>query len=83
MKSGVLIKQTLLDRGIKQSWLAKQLGINPSTLNSQLSRDLPSASLVKMCEILHISVETLFQQQKKDTEHPAKNASVSKSNNDT
>ena len=84
MNSGLIIKDILLERGIKQSWIAKKLNIKKSTLNTQLSKELSCINLFKICELLKISPEEVYKRsKKKDTECPAKSFSVSKSNNDS
>ena len=80
MESGQIIKKILLEKGIKQTWFAHKLGIPASTLHSQLTRDLSIIELTKMCSILEIPIDVIFKRMKKDTEHPAKNDSVSKRN---
>ena len=84
MNSGVIIKDILLKRGIKQSWIASKLNIKKSTLNTQLSKELSCVNLFRICELLNISPEEVYKKsKKKDTDSPAKNRSVSKNNNDT
>lgn len=84
MNSGLIIKNILQERGIKQSWIAKKLNIKKSTLNTQLSKELSCINLFKICELLKISPDEVYKRsKKKDTEHPTTNTSVSKSNKDT
>ena len=84
VNSGLIIKDMLSERGIKQSWIAGKLNISKSTLNTQLSKELSCTNLFKICELLKISPEEVYKRsKKKDTEGPAKNNSVSKVNKRT
>lgn len=85
MNSGQIIRELLNEKGRKQKWLAEKLSISPATLSVALKRDLPFDLIANICEILEISIDEVYlkYQQKKDTEHPAKNDSVSKTNKDT
>lgn len=79
MNSGQVIKELLEEQGIKQCYISKRLGIKVQTFNAQLSKDLTSANLFKICDILNISPEEIKKriELKKDTDCSAKNSSVS------
>lgn len=81
MNSGQVIKDIMNERGIKQKWLATRLDIAPATLSTALTKCLSFEFVIKLCDILNISIDIVYEKyiQKKDTEHPAKNVSVSKS----
>lgn len=88
MNSGQVIRKIIADKGITCVWLAKQLNMKYSTLNMALGKDLPYSTILNICAKIQITVNEFARiydelNIKKDTEHPAKNDSVSKTNNDT
>ena len=80
MNSGQIIKQIIEKNGIKQNWLAKKLEIPASTLNTALKKEVPFDLLVDICDVLKIPINEIrdIYKEKKDTDSPAKNESVSK-----
>ena len=61
------IKEVLDEKGIKQTWLAKQLGKSYNMVNSYTrNRRQPSlVDLYKIAEILEIEVKELLVERKK------------------
>ena len=80
MNSGQIVKEVIEKNGIKQNWLASRLGIPASTLNTALKKEVPFDLLVDICEVLKIPINDIRDAyiEKKDTDCPAKNESVSK-----
>lgn len=64
MAIGAKLKQIIDDKGLKVSDLALQTGLNSQTIYSLISRDSNKVSidaLVKICNVLNVSVEELNQ----------------------
>ena len=61
------IKEVLEQKGIKQTWLAKQLGKSFNTVNSYVqNRRQPSIEdLYQIAEILHVEAKDLLVEFKK------------------
>lgn len=66
MKSGNVIRKFLKEKGIKNCWLAKKLGISNSTLNSYLNSDMKISNTVRVCEALNISLDEFFERYKEE-----------------
>jgi len=64
MKSGQVLKQILKEKGIKNCWFAEQLGISRSTLVSRLNSDIRISDTIKICEVLHITIDEFFERCK-------------------
>jgi transcriptional regulator with XRE-family HTH domain len=62
------IKEILDEKGIKQTWLAKQLGKSFNMVNSYAqNRSQPSVeTLYQIAEILQVSVKDLLVENKKE-----------------
>jgi len=60
------IKEVLAEKGIKQTWLAKQLGKSYNMVNSYAAnRRQPSLEvLYKIAEVLNVSVKDLIEDNK-------------------
>jgi putative transcriptional regulator len=61
------IKEVLKDKGISQTWLAKQMGKSYNTIN-EYSRNVRQPSLedlYKIAEILKVEVKDLLIERKK------------------
>ena len=61
------IKEVLKDKGISQTWLAKQMGKSYNTIN-EYSRNVRQPSLedlYKIAEILKVEVKDLLTERKK------------------
>lgn len=61
------IKEVLKDKGISQTWLAKQLGKSYNTIN-EYSRNVRQPSLedlYEIAEILNVEVKDLLIERKK------------------
>lgn len=70
---------------INRSEIAVKTGLSRVSISAIFNgKQNPSLkTLKKIAEVLECSIDELLEQIKKDTEHPAKNDSVSKTNNDT
>lgn len=71
---------------INRSEIAVKTGLSRASISAIFNgkRKNPSfQTLKKIADALECSIDELLEQIKKDTEHPAKNDSVSKTNNDT
>lgn len=70
---------------INRSEIAVKTGLSRASISAIFNgKQNPSLkTLKKIAEVLECSIDELLEQIKKDTEHPAKNDSVSKTNNDT
>lgn len=69
MKTGLIIKKILKDKGLKQKWLAQQLNISPARLSLMLDREISFDDAVKICNILGIPINEL-EQKKEDSAIP-------------
>ncbi|MBN3451421.1 transcriptional regulator [Clostridium botulinum] len=60
------LKEILKDRGIKQVWLAEQVGVNRKTLNNTINNKYnPSLELaLKIAEVLNMSIHDIFKLEK-------------------
>lgn len=55
MSVGLYLKNYMRTNGIKQSWLAEQLGVSDSTLSMQLSAsDMKLSTYVSICNALNV-----------------------------
>lgn len=59
------LKELLKSRGLKQKWLAKELGVSEVTISNWCSlKSIPSdKNLKKMSKILNISSESIMKQK--------------------
>jgi plasmid maintenance system antidote protein VapI len=66
--TGILISQFLRDNGIKQRWLAEQIGISETRLSLMLTNKAPidAEILFRICDVLGVSSETFRDQQAKE-----------------
>ena len=57
----VNIRALIQRKGLKQTYLAEQLGVSPQKLNDLLSgrRQIKIMELVKMAEVLQVSIDEL------------------------
>ena len=64
------IKEVLEEKGIKQIWLAEQLGKSYNMLNSYVqNRRQPSIEdLYKIAEILNVEIDLLLKKRKTNNE---------------
>jgi len=60
------LKEILKDRGIKQVWLAEQVGVNRKTLNNTINNKYnPSLELaLKIAEVLNMNIHDIFELEK-------------------
>ncbi|QDY27177.1 helix-turn-helix transcriptional regulator [Clostridium botulinum] len=60
------LKEILKDRGIKQVWLAEQVGVNRKTLNNTINNKYnPSLELaLKIAEVLDMNIHDIFKLEK-------------------
>ncbi|BCB03507.1 hypothetical protein KH172YL63_16400 [Bacillus sp. KH172YL63] len=61
MLSGKQIKEILTNRGIKQTWLSKEVGMQQSNLSSWLNsngnKSIPMSKLHRIYQVLGLEVE--------------------------
>ena len=66
MKSGRVLKKILKERGIKNNWVAKRLGIANSTFACRLDSELKILDVFKICEIIEMPVDEFCKRCKKE-----------------
>jgi len=67
------LKQILLERGIKQSWLAEQVGLHRGTLNNLIANRYNTSAEVgmKIAYVLNMKFDDIFwlEEENKDDEN--------------
>lgn len=63
MTTGQAIKVILANKGKKQNWLAKKLGMSPQSLSIMLNNDIKFNTVIKICELLEVTVEDIIKAQ--------------------
>lgn len=60
------LKKILKDKGIKQVWLAEQVGVNRKTLNNTINNKYnPSLEVaLKIAEVLNMNIHDIFELEK-------------------
>lgn len=81
INAGIVLKQILYDKGIKQSWVAEQVNLSKSDLSQRLKKNISIELLLKILDLINISFQefTELYKDKKDVGNPAKNTPTSPS----
>lgn len=61
MKSGLIMKEILIQKGIKQTWVAERLGITDSTLNAKFNTELKVGDVIKICTLINLDLDEFFK----------------------
>lgn len=61
MNSGQILKQFMNDNGKKQKWLADKMNIPLSTMSNLLNREISFSKLIKICELLELSIYDFYK----------------------
>lgn len=67
MITGKIVKQILKEKGLKLSWLAKQLNLSDSTLSTRLNGDLKVGFAMQVCDIIDVSLDDLCARYKENS----------------
>ena len=75
MKAATNVKKIIESRGLKQSYIAEKVGLNPKTFNALLNgrKTFDVSSVVPICRALDITPNQLLGFETSDTEFKSAN----------